>query len=79
MSSLQPTLAHGQNGTRHINEALDEAVRHDHFTVATLPNAAVHADKIIVVTNGNKGAKCLAYSDGTSWLVIALGAAVSAT
>ena len=79
MTSLDPGLAHGQNGSRHINEALEDAVRHDPYTVATLPDAAAHATKIITVTDGNAGAKCLAYSDGVDWLIIALGAAVHAT
>jgi hypothetical protein len=79
MTSLNPGVAHGQNGSRHINEALDDAVRHDHFTVATLPDVAENADKIIVVTDGAAGSLCLAYSDGAHWLRIALGAAVSVT
>jgi hypothetical protein len=79
MTSLNPGVARGQNGSRHINEALDDAVRHDHFTVATVPDAVANVDKIIVVADGAAGAKCLAYSDGTHWLRILLGAAVSVT
>jgi hypothetical protein len=77
MSSLSPGVAHGQNGSRHINEALDDAVRHDHFTVATLPDAAANHDKVIYVSDGNAGAACLAYSDGAHWLRILLGLAVA--
>jgi hypothetical protein len=77
--SLTPGVARGQNGSRHTNAAFDDAVRLDHFTVATLPDAVAHADKMIVVTNGASGSKCLAYSDGTNWLRVLLGAAVSAT
>ena len=77
--SLDPGVAHGQNGSRHINEALEDAVRHDVFTVATLPDAATHSTKIIAVSNGDAGKLCLAYSDGVHWLRIVVGAAVSAT
>jgi hypothetical protein len=77
--SLTPGVARGQNGSKHINEAFDEAVRLDHFTVATLPDAVANADKLIVVTDGNAGAKCIAYSDGVHWLIVALGIAVHAT
>jgi hypothetical protein len=76
MTSIDPGVAHGQIGSRHINEALEDAVRHDAYTVATLPDPAVHATKIITVSDGNAGAKCLAYSDGVHWLIIALGATV---
>ncbi|WP_079602522.1 hypothetical protein [Bradyrhizobium erythrophlei] len=77
--SLDPGVAHGQNGSRHINEALEDAVRHDVFTVATIPHAADHATKIVAVSDGDTGKLCLAYSNGANWLRIVLGAAVSAT
>jgi hypothetical protein len=47
------------------------------YTVATVPNAAAHTNRLIIVTNGNAGAPCLAYSNGTSWLRIVPGAAVA--
>jgi hypothetical protein len=77
--SLNPGVAHGKIGSRALNAAMDDAIRYDTFTVATLPDAAANKDKMIVVSNGASGAKCLAYSDGTSWLRVLLGTAVSAT
>ena len=47
--------------------------------MGTLPTAANFTNHMILVTNGNAGQPCLAVSDGTSWLRIPLGAAVSAT
>jgi hypothetical protein len=47
------------------------------YTVATVPSAAAFPAHAIHVSNGNSGAPCLAVSNGTDWLRIALGAAVS--
>jgi hypothetical protein len=47
------------------------------YTVATVPSAAAFPAHAIHVSNGDSGAPCLAVSDGTDWLRIALGAAVS--
>lgn len=49
------------------------------YTVASLPSASAHTNRLIIVSNGNAGAPCLAYSNGTSWLRIVPGAAVAAT
>lgn len=49
------------------------------YTVATVPSAATYSGQLIRVTDGDDGAPCLAYSNGTDWLRIPLGAAVSAT
>ena len=49
------------------------------YTVATAPDATTHTAGIIFVSDGNAGSPCIAVSNGTSWLRIALGAAVSAT
>jgi UDP:flavonoid glycosyltransferase YjiC (YdhE family) len=49
------------------------------FTVATVPAAATYPYRVIVVSNGNAGALCLAMSDGTNWLVVAKGAAIAAS
>ena len=48
------------------------------YTVAALPAAADNAGKLVHCSNGAGGSPCLAYSNGTSWLQIALGAAVAA-
>ena len=68
-------LARGKTGTRSINKA----VALQSSTVAALPAAAANIGRMIYVTNGATGSPCLAYSNGTSWLLILLGAAVSAT
>lgn len=47
--------------------------------VAGLPAAASASGKIYYCSNGAAGSPCLAYSNGTNWLRITLGAAVSAT
>ena len=47
--------------------------------MANLPTAASFTNHMILVTDGNAGQPCLAVSNGTSWLRIPLGAAVSAT
>jgi hypothetical protein len=78
--SISPAVAHGRIGSKAINAALDDAVRLDTFTLAALNAAgfaAAHQDKIVVCSNGNAGAKCLAYSDGTNWKIITLGANIS--
>ena len=68
-------LKRGRTGTRSLNSA--QAL--DSSAVAALPPAAANVGKLRYVANGNAGAPCLAYSNGTSWLRIALGTAVSAT
>jgi hypothetical protein len=80
--SLTPGVARGQVGSNSINQALLDAVVLDSFTVAALTAAgfaAAHKGKIVECSNGNAGAKCLAYSDGTNFKVIALGATVAAS
>lgn len=48
------------------------------YTVATAPTASDHTGHVIYVTNGDSGSPCIAVSNGTSWLRISLGAAISA-
>ena len=76
--SISPTLARGSTGSASITAALDDAIRADSYTVATLPTASAHTGKLIYVSNGAAGSPCLAYSNGTSWLRITLGTAVAA-
>jgi hypothetical protein len=62
--------------------ATGEGIQYPSFTVAQLTgtmSAANNPRRIVWVSNGNAGAACLAVSDGTNWLRIALGAAVAAT
>lgn len=47
--------------------------------VASLPSASSHTGRIVYCTNGNAGSPCIAVSNGTNWLRIALGSTVSAT
>lgn len=77
--ALTQTLRRGKNGTTAINSALDDAVRLDSFTVATVPTASLHTGKMIYVSNGAAGSPCLAYSNGTAWLRVLLGVAVAAS
>ena len=48
------------------------------YNVAGLPTAGT-AGRLVFVTDGDSGSKCLAVDDGTAWKRIALGATVSAT
>jgi hypothetical protein len=77
--SMTPEVRRGDVGYRKINEALLDAVTLDSYAVAGLPAANLHTGKLVFVSNGASGAACLAYSNGTNWLRIVLGAAVSAT
>ena len=49
----------------------------ENYTVTTLPSHAV--GRLIYVSNGDAGSPCLAVSNGSTWLRINLGSAVSAT
>ena len=64
----------GEVGSR----SLIKSLKLSEYTVAGVPAAADHKGRLIYVSNGNAGAPCLAYSNGTSWLRIALGTAVAA-
>jgi hypothetical protein len=73
--ALKNDAQFGQIGSASINRSHKLST----YTVATLPNAAAHTNRIIHVSNGNAGAACLAWSNGTSWLRIVPGAAVAAS
>lgn len=77
--AISPQLGRGKVGSRSINSALDDVQRLDGFAVAGLPAAASHTGKMVYVSNGAAGSPCLAYSNGSSWLRITLGAAVAAS
>ena len=47
------------------------------FTLANLPAASDWKYRVVHCSNGNAGNPCLAFSDGTNWKVVALGATVS--
>lgn len=49
------------------------------YAVSELPAAVGNSGRAVYCTNGNAGQPCLAVSNGTSWMRVALGAAVSAT
>lgn len=80
-ASLIPQLALGQTGTGHINSLAAALAAKSSYTVAQLTTATAAANKGVTVycSNGAAGLPCLAYSDGTVWHQIALGAAISAT
>ena len=65
----------GQIGSKSVIKALAASP----YTVATLPPAAANTGRTVYVANGAAGQPCLAYSNGTSWLRILLGAAVATT
>ena len=48
------------------------------FTVATAPAAASCLGQVIYVSDGDTGSPCIAVSNGTNWLRIALGTAIAA-
>lgn len=48
------------------------------YDVAGAP-AAGTAGRLIYVSDGDAGSPCLAVDNGSSWLVVSLGAAISAT
>lgn len=80
MMALEPEVKRGQAGSDKITEALKDAVTADEYTVAALPAAsAANKGKLVSVTNGAAGQPCLAFSNGTNWLRITLGAAVAAS
>lgn len=74
---MAPKLARGKVGSRSINAALDAADVLPTYAVASVPGVAANSGKLIYVSNGAAGSPCLAYSNGTSWLRITLGAAVA--
>jgi hypothetical protein len=50
------------------------------YTVATVPAAASHSGRIIIVSDGDFGNPCMAYSNGSVWLNMGpLWGAISAT
>jgi hypothetical protein len=50
----------------------------ENYTVATLPSNGT-TGRIVYVSNGDGGSPCLAVDDGTDWVRINLGSAVSTT
>ena len=49
------------------------------YAVAELPTASENEGMLVHCSDGATGSPCLAYSDGTDWLQITLGSAVSAS
>lgn len=78
---IEPTgdvgIATASPSTRlHVNGP----IRKGSYTVATLPAAAtVGAGTQVYCTDGDAGSPCIAESNGTNWLRVALGAAVAAS
>ncbi|HEX7891466.1 MAG TPA: hypothetical protein VF522_19095 [Ramlibacter sp.] len=76
---LSAILAYIQGG---LTSDASQPFRLIQKTVAQLASdypAASWAGGVVYCTNGNAGSPCLAVSNGTAWLRVALGAAVSAT
>ena len=84
-NDLQTTQG-GQAGQKyHLTEAEHDSVTGNapfelpSYTVAGAPTASSYTNHIIYVSNGDAGSPCLAVSNGTNWLVVSLGSAISAT
>lgn len=77
-----PLVTRGQTGSLALQGLLDDLYASrstlDYYTVAQLASApmlpATNTGKLVACSNGNAGQPCLAYSNGTAWKVIALGA-----
>ncbi len=61
----------------HYNELNANLLRLDTYTVATVPSATAFSGGLIFVQDGNAGAGTLAFSDGTNWKVMTIGATVA--
>ena len=61
-----------------VPEVTDTTVVLKSFAVAGLPSAGT-AGKVVYCTNGDGGSPCLAVDNGSAWLRVNLGSAVSAT
>tara|TARA_Y100000004_G_scaffold167680_1_gene200419 strand:+ start:864 stop:1175 length:312 start_codon:yes stop_codon:yes gene_type:complete len=61
-----------------VPSVTDTTVVLQSFAVAGLPTPGT-AGKVVYCTDGDGGSPCLAVDNGSSWLRINLGAAVSAT
>lgn len=64
---------YGQIGSKSLTKALALS----EYTVATVPAAATHKNRLVYVSNGAAGQPCLAYSNGTNWLRVVFGAAIA--
>jgi hypothetical protein len=62
--------------SRH-NEINPAVVRPIPYTVTTVPAASSLPGGLIFVSNGNAGQPTLAFSDGTNWKVLSIGATIS--
>ncbi len=74
-----PVIQRGKIGSRSQRKAFATAAALGTYTVAALPTATKNTGQIVHCSNGAGGSPCLAYSNGTSWLQIALGSAVAAS
>lgn len=77
----------GQVGTKSINKEITRLegeidTKQDAtlptYTVAGVPSAAANARKLIYVSNGNAGSATVAVSNGTIWINLVTGTAISA-
>jgi len=75
-----PSIRRGRTGSRSLQTQLDDLDTIDNGgNVAAFPAASTMTGRIMYCSNGASGSPCLAYSNGTNWLRITLGAAISAT
>lgn len=71
-------LRRGETGSKAINASVAacQPKNEDAYTVATVPEADENVGRTIYVSDGADGSPCVAVSDGTDWLRVAVGAAI---
>jgi hypothetical protein len=79
--SLDGSTPNSMSGDIDLNSnvLLNGLIDLDEYTVATLPAASGRTSYMAYVSDGDGGSPCVAVSNGTNWLRIALGATVSAS
>lgn len=73
------TLAVSGGVTGDVTGDVAGAITPTGYTVATLPAAASNSGKVVYCSDGATGDPCLAFSNGTNWLQIAIGSAVASS
>ncbi len=71
------TVASGVTGD--VTGDVTGAITVPTYAVADLPTAADSTRMLVLCSDGASGSPCLAFCNGTNWLQVALGSAVSAT
>jgi len=64
---------------KHCLDVMDQSLLIPSWATADAPPAADHTGEVAGVTDGDTGSPCLAVSNGTNWLRIALGVAIASS